>query len=407
MSVSFLYYGFGIRGYKYVRTEYRGGEATFVITPQEDQILCPECGCQDVTRHGSSTRQWHLVPIGKKACSVRMDVPRLECSSCQITRQMKIDFADPKKQYTHAFRRYVLELCKHMTIQAVAKHLGISWDTVKEIHKTYLRRHFSKPRLKDLVRLGIDEVYVGKKHYLTIVLDLDSGAVVYIGEGKGQDAIAKFWKKLRGSGAKIEAVAMDMSAAFQAAVRKNLPQATIVFDHFHVIKLMNERLTELRRELARQAEEQESAVLKGTRWLLLMGQEHLEEDAQKQLQQALDLNQPLATAYYLKEDLRQIWDAKNLTQGRRALDRWIAKAEASEIKQLIKMANTLRDHREGILAYFKHHISTGPLEGTNNKIGAIQRHAYGYRDQEYFHLKIMASHKAREELIIGAAGNKN
>jgi len=401
MSVSFLYYGFGIRGYKYVRTEYKGGEATFVIAPQADRVCCPECGCEAVTRHGSVPRRWRLVPIGKKTCWVQMDVPRVACLFCGITRQIHIDFAAPKKQYTHAFQRYVLELCKHMTIQAVALHLGISWDTVKDIHKEHLRRRFSKPRLKDLVRLGIDEVYVGKKRYLTIVLDLDSGAVVFIGKGKGQDAIEPFWKKLRGSGAKIEAVAMDMSGAFQAAVRKNLAQATIVFDHFHVVKLMNERLTELRRELARQAEEGGAAVLKGTRWLLLMGQERLDEDAWERLQKALDLNQPLATAYYLKEDLRQIWDAETLPQGRRALNQWIAKAEASGIQQLIKMANTLRDHREGILAYFKHHISTGPLEGTNNKIGAIQRHAYGYRDQEYFHLKIMASHKAREELIIG------
>jgi transposase len=348
------------------------------------------------------TRRWRLVPIGKKPCWVEMDVPRVACLFCGTRRQIHIDFAAPKKHYTHAFRRYVLELCKHMTIQAVARHLGISWDTVKEIHKEYLRQRFSKPRLKELVRLGIDEVYVGKKHYLTIVLDLDSGAVVFVGKGKGQDAIEPFWKKLQGSGAKIEAVAMDMSGAFQAAVRKHLPQATIVFDHFHVIKLMNKRLTELRRELARQAEEAGAAVLKGTRWLLLMGQERLNEEAWEKLQAALDLNQPLATAYYLKEDLRQIWDAETLSQARLALKLWIAKAESSGIKQLIKMANTLRDHREGILAYFKHPISTGPLEGTNNKIGAIQRHAYGYRDQEYFHLKIMASHRSREELIIGA-----
>lgn len=405
MSVSFLYYGFGIRGYKYVRTEYRGGEPTFVIAPQEEKVCCAECGDPEVIRHGSVPRRWRLVPIGKKACWVQMDVPRLECRSCNLIRQMKIDFAEPKKQHTHAFRRYVLELCKHMTIQAVAQHLGVSWDTVKEIHKTYLRQHFSKPRFKDLVRLGIDEVYVGKKHYLTIVLDLDSGAVVYIGEGKGQEAIAKFWKKLQGSGAKIAAVAMDMSGAFQAAVRQKLPNATIVFDHFHVIKLMNERLTDLRRELARQAEVGGADVLKGTRWLLLMGRENLDEDAEERLQQALDLNLPLATAYYLKEDLRQIWDAADLCQASRALDQWIAMAESSEIKQLIAMAKTLRNHREGILAYFQHPISTGPLEGTNNKIGAIQRHAYGYRDREYFHLKIMASHKAREELIIGAAKN--
>src|SRR6185437_12797347 len=118
-----------------------------------------------------------------------------------------------------------------MTIRDVAKHLGVSWDMIKDIQKRDLSRRFAKPKLKHLRHIAIDEISIAKGHrYLTIVLDLDSGAVVFVGDGKGAKALQPFWKRLRGSKAKIEAVAMDMSAAYRGAVSANLCQAKIVFD---------------------------------------------------------------------------------------------------------------------------------------------------------------------------------
>ena len=133
-------------------------------------------------------------------------------------------------------------------------HLGVGWDMIKDIQKRDLSRRFAKPKLKHLRHIAIDEIAVAKGHrYLTVVLDLESGAVVFVGDGKGADALKPFWKRLRPSGAKIEAVAMDMSAAYRAAVSTHLPKAMIVFDHFHVIKLFNEKLSDLRRALYREA----------------------------------------------------------------------------------------------------------------------------------------------------------
>ena len=138
-----------------------------------------------------------------------------------------------------------------MTIRDVAEHLGVGWDMIKDIQKRDLSRRFAKPKLKHLRRIAIDEIAVAKGHrYLTVVLDLDSGAVVFVGDGKGADALKPFWKRLRPSGAKIEAVAMDMSAAYRGAVSAHLPEAVIVFDRFHVVKLFNEKLSELRRDAA-------------------------------------------------------------------------------------------------------------------------------------------------------------
>ena len=193
-----------------------------------------------------------------------------------------------------------------------------------------------------------------------------------------------------------------MSGGYQSAVRAHLADAVIVFDHFHVIKLFHEKLSDLRRALYREATEvQHKAVLKGTRWLLLKSAEHLdpEKDEKRRLQEALKLNEPLARAYYLKEDLRRFWEQPGKRFATTFLDGWIRRAETSGIKILQQMSKTLAAHRSGLLAYYDVMISSGPLEGTNNKIKTMKRQAYGFRDPEFFKLKILAIHETRYALV--------
>lgn len=273
---------------------------------------------------------------------------------------------------------------------------------VRGIDKSYLQKTFGKPGLRDLEVIAIDEIYVGKKNkFFTIVIDWQSGAIVFAGEGKGQNALKPFWKRLRGSKAKIKAVATDMSSAYFAAVLKNLPNAVQVFDRFHIVKLMNDKLTQLRRDLQREADLMDRKVLKGTRWLLLKHPDNLDDSKNEgvRLQEALDLNRSLAVAYYLKEDLCQIWQQSTKAIAAKFLTDWCRRARASGIKVLITMANTLEGHRKGILNWYNYPISSGPLEGINNKIGALQRMAYGYRDKHYFIAKLYALHMAKFALI--------
>jgi transposase len=403
MSTSLLYHAFGIRSYRYVRTDYLEGEVVFTIEQGRQTLQCPVCGSRQITSHGQVQRLFRCVPIGCKGTRVLLGIPRVECQACGVTRQVAVPFADPQKRYTHAFERYALELSACMTIQDVARHLGVSWDTIKDMQKQDLQRHYSKPRLRKLRQIAIDEIAVGKGHrYLTVVLDLVSGAVVFVGEGKGTDALLPFWKRLRASRAKIKAVATDMSLAYILAVREHLPRAVHVFDHFHVIKLFNDKLSDFRRELYREATEwMHKQVLKGTRWLLLKNPENLDpkRSERERLDEALRMNQPLATVYYMKEDLRQIWEQADKATARQVLQDWIRRAEASCIKILQKFAATLALYSTGILAYYDHAISTGPLEGTNNKIKTMQRQAYGFRDQEFFKLKIYALHRTKYALV--------
>jgi transposase len=403
MSTSLLYHGFGIVGYRYVSQQFQGGQVTFRIEQPRERLRCPQCRCDDVWVRGHEQRTLRLVPIGAKPAFVTLDVARVWCPVCDRVRQVKIGFADPKKRYTRSFERYALDLSRHMTIKDVAEHLQVSWDTIKDIQAKNLRRRFGKPKLHKLRQIAIDEIAVGKGHrYLTVVLNLLSGAVVFVGDGKGVEALESFWKRLRRARATVEAVATDMSAAYIRAVRDNLPKAVHVFDHFHVIKLFNDKLSTLRRELYHQAASaQERKVLKGTRWLLLKNPENLDEDAdeRQRLEEALRLNRPLAVAYYLKEDLRQIWSQPDRRTALRVLRDWLARARASGIRMLVQFADTLEAHEEGVLNYYAYPISTGPLEGTNTKIQLMKRQAYGFRDQAFFKLKILGIHETKHALV--------
>jgi transposase len=403
MSTSLLYHAFGIRGYRYSRTDYENGETIFTIHQEPGTYRCAACGSSRVISRGQVERRFRCLPIGSRATFVALPIPRVECQACALVRQVDVLFADSRRSYTRSFERYALELSRSMTIRDVARHLNVGWDLIKEIQKRDLSRRYAKPKLKHLRCIAIDEIAVAKGHrYLTVVMDLTSGAVVFIGDGKGADALKPFWKRLRPSKAKIAAVAMDMSAGYWGAVMTHMPKAKIVFDHFHVIKLFNDKISDLRRALYREATDvMQKAVLKGTRWLLLKNPENLdaEKNEKQRLEEALALNKPLATAYYMKDDLRRFWNQPGKTFATTFLDGWIRRANASGIKVLQQMAKTLAAHRTGLLAYYDVMISSGPMEGTNNKIKTMKRQAYGFRDMEFFKLKILAIHETRYALV--------
>ena len=403
MSTRLLYHAWGLRGYTQQAIDFEEGAVVFRIRQDSQTLCCGNCGNTDVTCAGTVIRRFRGLPIGRKPVHFELPVQRLWCAACGKTRQVHLAFADEKRSYTHGFERYVLDLSACMTIQDVARHLQVSWDVVKDIPKRYLHRHFAKPHLKHLTQIAIDEISIGRGHrYLTVVLDLQSGAVVFVGDGKGTAALRPFWRSLRAANAHIQAVATDMSPAYILAVHEALPQAVHVFDRFRVMKLFNEQLADLRREVQRTVEKaQDKKLLKGTLWLLLKNPENLDAEKREpqRLADALRINQPLATAYYLKEDLRQLWEQPNRVWAEVFLDDWIARAQASGVRMLQQFAKTLQLHRTGLLNWYRYPISTGPLEGTNTKIRVLQRQAYGFRDHEFFKLKIKALHKTTYALV--------
>ncbi len=403
MSTSLLYHAFGVRGYIYQATEYRQGRILFRIRHNHKRLRCPECNSRRVVRRGCIEREFRSVPIGGKPVVIRLGVQRVLCLECGVLRQVHLGFAKARHSYSRSFERYVLGLSQRMTILDVSRHLQVSWDIIKQIEKRYLTRRFGQPRLKDVSYLAIDEIAVRKGHkYLTVVLDMKSGAVVFVGDGKGAESLLPFWRRLRRSGAQVKAVAVDLSPAYTSAITTHLPQAAIVYDHFHVIKLFNDALSSLRREIQREAETKEGKqAVKGIRWLLLKRSENLDEttNERQRLQTALKLNVPLATGYYLKEDLGQLWKQPNKEIASRFLDGWLERALSANTPLITKFASTLKRHRQGILAYYDYRITTGPLEGVNNKIKTLKRQAYGYRDIGFFKLRILGLHETKYALV--------
>ena len=403
MSTSLLYHAWGIRGYNYVHTRYEKGCTIFRIEQDDADLRSACCGSRAVNKRGCSERTFKATPVGNRPTYIELAVQRVECLDCGAVRQVNVQFAKPRRSYTKAFERFALDLSRHMTIQGVARHLQVGWDTIKDIQKRYLGRRFSKPKLGKLKRLAIDEIYLGSRSgYLTVVMDLARGTVIEVAEGKHAAALEPFWKRLKRSHAQVEAVATDMGPAYIKAVRENLPEATLVFDHFHVIKLYNDKLTKLRRAVAKEADVLGKEALKGMRWLLVKTPINLavEKDEHTRLQEALQLNQPLATAYYLKDDLRRVWQQEDKECAAFLLDDWIKRAAISGIQMLTKFAKTLAAHRSGILAYYDFdRLSTGPLEGTNNKIKTLQKMAYGFRDKEFLKLKIKGLHETKYALV--------
>ena len=248
-----------------------------------------------------------------------------------------------------------------------------------------------------MTHIGIDEIYCGAKSgYMTVVIDMKTCAVIYTEKGKKAASLDGFWKRKNRCKQAIVSVATDMGKAYISSVKEHAPQASLVIDRFHVVKRFNERLSEFRRKIQNEMENQDEVkFLKNTRWLLLCNPDKLSEKGMDRLTQALDANQPLATVYYFKEKLRMMWSQPTKEQGEIWLDDWVQQAKYSGIALLKSFAKTLSKHKQGILAYYDEKMSIGKVEGVNNRTKTLSKIAYGYRDWEFFELKIKASHEGR------------
>lgn len=346
-----------------------------------------------------------MPPVGKRRIELVVHIPRLFCKNCGSIRQPHLKFADPKKHYTHSLERFVIDLCRLTTIRDAAELTGLNWDTVKDIHKGYLKEKYQAVSLKDVRSIAIDEVYLGRKRkFITIVMDLESGRIIHVGHGKGKDALNGLWKRLKRCNANILAVATDMASGYMAAVMEQLPKADLVLDHFHLVKWFNDKLSLLRRQMYHEADAMGKDVLKSSRYLLLKAPQNLKahvdktKDERARLQAALEFNEPLSTAYYMKERLRLLFDCQSVEQARKELEAWIQEAQSSRITILIDAARKLMAWKPFILNWYKHRISTSKLEVMNRKIGMLQRQACGYRDDEYLKLRILHLHNTTYSL---------
>jgi transposase len=399
MPQTLLYLGFGIHGYDYLKSEYKAGQVFFHL--QGSRKRCAHCCSLGVIQKGVKVRVIRTVPIGRKAVFLVIRMRRFWCEECGRTRYERLRIADSKRHYTHVLETYVMDLCMRMTVRDVSQHTGLHWATVKAIDRKRLRRNLPRDKdLRELRYLGIDEVSVRRGHrYLTTVVDLEQGRVVYVGEGRRTDSLEPFIRRLKRLRIELRAVALDMWKPYARAIRRQYRHLPLVYDVFHILADYSRTLNEIRVDEYTKLKGTLSQVIKGARYLLLRGQEKLSLPAQQKLRQLLQLNQPLSIAYVLKEDLRRLWTLPSLEEALTFLGDWIRKALSSGVSLLRRFAKKLWRHAQGILNYFLFPISTAKVEGINNQIKVIKRRAFGYRDLNYFKLKIYNLHTTRYPFV--------
>lgn len=398
MKKDILSFVCGITHQEYLDIRHEDTKIVLEVGTPKEKLCCPCCKSRDVVLSGGIKRRFRSVPLGSRACELEMFVHRLKCSSCGAVQQEEVDFAIGKRRHTKYFANMVIDLSRFATIADIAWFLDCSWDVVRNIQMDFLQREYGSPDLSGLTHISIDEFAVRKGHrYKTIVIDLTSGRVVYVGDGNGKDALKGFWEKLGDRAGQIQAVCTDMSRAFTGSVMEHLPGASLVIDHFHVRKLMNEKIDRLRRQqMSMEKDINRRRVIRGTRWLLLRNGKDINDGKfRTRLDNALNLNEPLMKAYYLKEDLMEIWNQTGKRQAEKVLDLWIEQALDAKLQPLTEMAATMRAFKPFILAWYDHCISNGRIEGINNKIKVLKRQAYGFRCDEFLTLKLFAMHDKR------------
>ncbi len=395
-TTSYLYHTLGLMRYQHLSTKYHQGAVYYHVTKKQEERFCMACHASwdQLTLAGRFDRHFRALPVGRKPQWVVLHGHFQHCRTCGRTLREPIDFAQGKRRRLKAFDRYVVDLCRIAPIKQVAQLLAVGWDLIKEIFKEHLSNQLRKRKFGNIRYLAVDEFALRKgHHYMTIVLDLETGQILHAQEGKEAQALVPFLENLKRKKVHPLAVAMDMSPAYLQAVRQVFPETDIVHDPYHVVSMVNKAIDQTRRDIARELNEQDKQVIKGSRFLLLRGLESLNEHSLSKLMDLMEVNEPLYAAYLLKEDLRTFWNQTNEQSGAVFLDAWITQASSFNLPHFSKLAETLDRHRSGLLPYFRHRISTGPLEGLNNKIKVLKRQAYGFRDQLYFKLRLFFLHE--------------
>lgn len=340
-------------------------------------------------------RQVRDVPFLGMPCVLNIELAQVRSGHQQRSIE-DCDFVDKGCRYSKRFCRLISGLCRHMSIQAVARHLGVRWDTVKNIDRFYLELTLpalSPKTLTNVKYIGVDEVARAKGHdYMTVIYDMEEGHLIGVETGRTSDVFSGFLKSLPEETAlKIEAVAMDMGLAYQKSVKECLPNADIVFDRFHVMKNYSKALSNQRRIEFRKANKAGKELLKGTHYLVLKNADKLNESQAEKLQKLLNENANLNTLYIMKEQLQALWEAPTFKLMKKRLEAWCLVAEESEMYYLKKFAESLRKHCVGICNYAKHQLTSARIEAGNVSIGMIRKRARGIKDTEYFKLKIRQS----------------
>jgi transposase len=358
--------------------------------------ICNGCGSFVSRVHDWSEREIRDLPVFDMDTVLMVARARVACPKCGPSLE-RLDWLEPHARVTNRLAENVARMCKVMPIKRVAEHYNLHWGTVKAIDKAYLKRVLEPAKRGNVRMLLMDEFALHKGHrYATVIMDAETKRVLWVGKGRSREEVRPFFEWLgKRRCQKIQAVGMDMWPAFEAEVRMHCPNAEIVFDQFHVVaNFGKDVIDKVRIQEAHRVKDDKAAreLIKGAKWNLLGNWENLpDRETKVRLNELLEANQALMTVYVMKDALKALWGYTREGWARKAWDTWLEMAQSSGLKQLERFAKNMTKRIDGILAHCRWKLNTSVIEGVNNKIKVIKRTAYGYRDEDYFFLKIRAA----------------
>ena len=349
------------------------------VAPTWRRPRCSECGRKCAGYDRERDRRWRHLDFAGMQVQLRYDTRRVDCPRCGVKVE-QLPWAETSAWFTRPFEDHVGYLAQRCDKTAVSSMMRVAWDTVGAIIQRVVARHQKRDPLKGLTVIGVDELSYRRHHeYITVVVDHDRRCIVWAKPGKNADTLRAFFDELGPARcAKLEAVTIDMSAAYIKAVTECSPQAQIIFDRFHVQRLAHDALDEVRRDEVRAATDDERGALKKTRWALQKNPWNLNGVEMMKLSALPKANRRLFRAYLLKEALAAVLDRKQVNVAAQKLDEWTSWASRSRLEPFRRVARTIREHADGILAYVTSRLSNGRTEGLNGKMRTLTRRAYGF-----------------------------
>ena len=373
-----------------------------ILTPETNKLIfvidnpgpryCGQCGtCAG--RYDSSEQEFLIGSLNAKAIYARTKVYRVRCPLCGIVTENH-GIAEGKKRYSKPVGKVLVKYTEKLDNKAVSELFGISDATVYRIDKEELKELCERYQadLPEVKRLSVDETaYKRGHHYASILTDYERSKVLWIEKGRNQKDLENAYDTLDLALKSVEVVTMDFWVAFENATRKKLPQAKIIYDRFHISRLLNRAIEDERRAYQRTLSTEDRRMIKRhSRWVLLRREKNLSEKHKDHLLELQQANERLFQLYLLKEDFLSIFDAElTRRQACREMINWIRKIRLLDFSALKRFAKSILRRIHAVLDWFKHPVSNGKAEGINNVIKTLIKRAYGYKNFEYFRLKVL------------------
>lgn len=380
---------YNFQGYKFLDSFLEEYSILVVLKRTSKTGKCPICHKR--CRHINKRRQRRVRDIDVADSKVYISFCEYDIyCNCGYEGEEDIEFVDCYSRHTKRFEERVVVLCQIMCIKDASKIMRIGWETTKNIDKRNAQKYIVDFDNVNPMRVGIDEIAYEKGHkYLTVVRDVDLGKVIWVGKDRKEETLDEFFHKIgieKSWGIK-EAV-IDMWDPYIASIKANT-NAAIIFDKFHIAKAITEVVDKVRRQEFARADDAERKNMKHKRFLILARQKNLIPEKREELRQLLNQNKNLFTAYLLKEQVLDIFDEQNIEMGLKRFEKWFENVYDAGIEQFNEVVSKIKRYFYGIANYFKYHLTNAQSEGFNNKINVIKRRAYGFRDLDYFMLKII------------------